>query len=333
MTNLPKVSVLVPAYNVDKYIGEFLNSLVSQTLKEIEIILVNDASPDACHNIISEFLVDDRIKYINKPVNEGLWKARQSAYEMATGEYVINLDPDDYIDEDFFESLYVFGKDNALDVVVGNVQTVNENGTAFGKKALEKANKKKVLKTDEDYKVLLGTPYASWFRLFKREVLERYDYSYLKGELVSYNIQFFDEVRVGVNPEVHYYHRKHSASMSNYDKSAKRISESEEFSWTGLQTKLDLLKSLPISSSSLRKTLYVYIFRVYYSLTMITWIEESPASDYRKKVKRLLKDELHFNFNNFVEYNYWFKPKERLFLGLCLLGLDDIVLKKMKNKK
>ncbi|SDL40024.1 glycosyltransferase family 2 protein [Kriegella aquimaris] len=329
----PKVSVLVPAYNVDQYIRKFLDSLVNQTLKNIEIILVNDASPDSCHDIITEFLVDDRIKYINKAKNEGLWMARQSAYDIATGEYIVNLDPDDYIDDNFLESLYVFGKENELDIVVGNVQSVDENDKAFGKTALHKISKRKVLQSDQDYKVLLGTPYASWFRLFKREVMKNFNYNYLQGELVSYTIQFCDGVKVGVNPEVFYYHRKHGASMSNYDKSAKRISESAEFSWDGIHKKLKHLKALPIASENLRNTLYMYIFRVYYSLTMITWLEENPTKDYKKKVGRLLKDELNFNAKNFFKFVSWFKRKEQIFLSLCLLGFDEIVLKELKKRK
>ena len=329
----PKVSVLVPAYNVDKYIRKFLESLVNQTLKEIEIILVNDASPDTCHEIISEFLVDERIKYINKKVNEGLWMARESAYQIATGEYVINLDPDDYIDDNFFESLYGFGQLNNLDVVVGNVQTVDENGNAFGRTALQKLAHSKVLDADADYKVLLGTPYASWFRLFKKETLERFNYSFLQRELASFNLQFCDNVRVGVNPDVFYYHRKHGASMSNYNKSAKILSKSKQFDWKGIHNKIDSVKTLPISSDDLRDTLNMYVFRAFYSLTMISWLDEEPPNSYKRKVGRLFKKELNFNFKNFVNTVTWFKRNDQLFFSACLLGLDSLVLKKLKKMK
>ena len=325
----PKVSVLVPAYNVDKYIRQFLDSLVNQTLKEIEIILVNDASPDSCHEIISEFLEDKRIKYINKEVNEGLWMARESAYRIATGEYIINLDPDDYIDNNFFESLYVFGKSNDLDVVGGNVQTIDEDGNPFGRTALHKLDQSKILEADADYKILLGTPYASWFRLFRKETLERFDYSYLQRELTSFNLQFCDNVRVGVNPDVFYYHRKHSASMSNYNKSAKTLSKSKQFDWNGIQDKIDSVKRLPISSDALRNILNMYVFRAFYSLTMISWLEKEPSNSYKRKVGRLFKKELNFNLKNFLSNIVWFKRNDQLFFSACLLGFDSLVLEKL----
>lgn len=331
MKNAPKISVLVPAYNVDLYIREFLNSLVNQTLKDIEIIIVNDASPDKCHDIINEFLVDKRIKYINKIENEGLWKARQSAYELTTAEYVINLDPDDYIDLNFLEELYSHGAENDLDIVQSNVKIIDEKNQEIGGCSIGKLKERKVLKTPSDYKILLGSPYASWFRLVKKDLLERFNYNYLKGELTLFSLQFCDNVTVGINPIVSYHYRKHSTSLSNYGKSAKRMSITKEYNWDNIQRKTKELIALPIASEPIRNVLNMYAFRVLYSLTMISWLAEDPSNEYRNQVGNYYKSQFNLTIINYAKHVLWFKRSEQLFLTACILNMESIVSKKLRK--
>jgi len=93
----PKVSVIVPIYNVEKYFERCMRSLLNQTLKEIEIILVDDESPDNCPAMCDEYAgTDNRVKVIHKK-NEGLGFARNSGLEIATGEYVAFVDSDDFV--------------------------------------------------------------------------------------------------------------------------------------------------------------------------------------------------------------------------------------------
>lgn len=102
----PKVSVVVPIYNVEPYLVMCLESLLNQTLKEIEIILVDDGSPDNCPQICDEYAQrDSRIKVIHKK-NAGLGMARNSGIEIATGKYIAFLDSDDYVDSNMYEILY-----------------------------------------------------------------------------------------------------------------------------------------------------------------------------------------------------------------------------------
>jgi len=102
----PKVSIIVPVYNVEKYLDRCVQSLLGQTLKEIEIILVDDGSPDNCPQMCDGYAEkDSRIKVIHKQ-NEGLGYARNSGMEMATGEYVAFVDSDDFVDVNMYERLY-----------------------------------------------------------------------------------------------------------------------------------------------------------------------------------------------------------------------------------
>ena len=102
-----KVSVIVPIYNVEKYIKKCLNSLVNQTLQEIQIILVNDGSKDKSGEIAKEYaqMYKNKILYLEKE-NGGLSDARNYGIPYAEGEYIAFIDSDDYIDENAYEEMY-----------------------------------------------------------------------------------------------------------------------------------------------------------------------------------------------------------------------------------
>lgn len=105
MENQPLISVIVPIYNVEKYLGRCIESIVNQTYKNIEIILVDDGSPDNCPEICDNWeKKDERIKVIHKE-NGGLSDARNAGLEIASGDYISFIDSDDYISLDFFETL------------------------------------------------------------------------------------------------------------------------------------------------------------------------------------------------------------------------------------
>lgn len=102
----PKVSIIVPVYNVEKYLNRCMESLLNQTLKDIEIVLVDDGSPDNCPQMCDEYAKrDNRVKVVHKE-NAGLGYARNSGLEIATGEYVAFVDSDDYVEPDMYERLY-----------------------------------------------------------------------------------------------------------------------------------------------------------------------------------------------------------------------------------
>ena len=102
-----KVSIIIPVYNVEKYLQKCLESLVNQTLKEIEIICINDGSTDKSEEILKIFAQkDDRIIVVNKE-NEGQSVARNVGIKLAKGEFLGFVDSDDWVDLDFFEKLYL----------------------------------------------------------------------------------------------------------------------------------------------------------------------------------------------------------------------------------
>lgn len=113
----PKVSIIIPVYNVEKYIRQCLESVINQTYKNIEIIVINDGTKDGSMKIVEEYLEDKRIKIINKN-NGGLSSARNKGIEEATGEYIYFLDSDDWIEKDTIEVLVKNSKD--VDIIEAN---------------------------------------------------------------------------------------------------------------------------------------------------------------------------------------------------------------------
>ena len=119
------ISVVVPIYNVEKYLRNCIDSIVSQTYYNLEIILVDDGSPDNCGKIIDEYaMLDKRIKTIHK-INGGLSDARNVGIEVATGKYILFVDSDDYIPDDSIEYLYKSLKKNNAHISVGRLKTTS----------------------------------------------------------------------------------------------------------------------------------------------------------------------------------------------------------------
>lgn len=122
------VSIIIPIYNVEKYLRECIDNALKQTYKDIELVLVDDGSPDNCPQICDEYVaLDSRVKVIHQE-NGGLSAARNSGLAMAKGEYVYFLDSDDYIAENAIRQLHDKAKENDLDVVLFDGFVIDEGG-------------------------------------------------------------------------------------------------------------------------------------------------------------------------------------------------------------
>ena len=102
-----KVSVIVPVYNTELYLERCLNSILNQTFKDIELIIVNDNSNDNSHKIIETFINENNnIKYIDNKENKGVSNCRNEAIKISSGEYLLFVDSDDYLEENMIEIMY-----------------------------------------------------------------------------------------------------------------------------------------------------------------------------------------------------------------------------------
>ena len=183
---MPKVSVIVPIYNVEKYLRECLDSIVNQTLKDIEIILVDDGSTDFCPSICDEYAQrDKRLKVIHK-TNEGLGKAYNVGIDNATGEYIGFVESDDFAELNMFEDLYNIAKNNDADVVKSDwfkYFTKSAKNERFYSNSKFIHNKVINIENSGD---ILTIPASVWSAIYKNTFLKENEIRYLETAGASY---------------------------------------------------------------------------------------------------------------------------------------------------
>lgn len=160
------ISIIVPIFNAEKYINKCIDSLLNQTKKELEIILVNDGSTDNTENIIKNYK-DKRIKYY-KNKNQGIGKSRNFGITKATGKYIMFIDSDDYIEDNACELLFEKAEKDNLDIVICDFYREFDNGTKT-KDITPSFNNTTLRKTPElIYKVNL----SPWNKLYKTALIK-----------------------------------------------------------------------------------------------------------------------------------------------------------------
>lgn len=118
MNNKYSISIIIPIYKAEKFICRCLDSLLAQTMSDFEMLLIDDGSPDRCGAICDEYAKKESRVYVVHKKNGGVGAARQTGLDMATGEYVIHVDPDDWVEPDMLECLYDYAKKNDADMVI-----------------------------------------------------------------------------------------------------------------------------------------------------------------------------------------------------------------------
>ncbi|MBQ2835685.1 MAG: glycosyltransferase [Clostridia bacterium] len=168
-----KVSIVVPVYKVEKYLNKSMEALINQTLEEIEIVCVNDGSPDNCLQILKQYQINypnKNIKIIDKK-NQGVWKARFDGILAATGEYIGFVDPDDYITLDFAEKLYNAAQTTGAEIVVCGFQRQDiETGHIYSTEMTQFDGK--TIEMDKNPEDTISINTALWNKLYKTELLK-----------------------------------------------------------------------------------------------------------------------------------------------------------------
>ena len=165
------ISVIVPIYNVAEYLTKCIESIINQTYKDLDIILVDDGSPDECPQICDEYaLKDNRIRVIHKE-NGGLSDARNAGLDIVNGEHISFIDSDDYIEPDMFEKMYTAMQSEKADICICGYKEVDYNGNIIKTVTQEK----QTLSREEALKRLFdGNVYYAIMcnKLFAREVFD-----------------------------------------------------------------------------------------------------------------------------------------------------------------
>ena len=215
---MPKVSVIVPIYNVEKYLEKCINSLLSQTLEDIQIILVNDGSKDNSGNIAKEYEKNNknRIIYVEKE-NGGLSDARNYGLKYATGDFVAFLDSDDYIEKNAYEEMYNKAIEENADYVECDFIWEFPNKIRVDKQYPYK-NKKEMLSF---------VRVVAWNKLIKRQLITDNNLEFPKGlryedvEFTYKLIPFVNKFAYVDKPFIHYVQREGSIANVQNERTAE----------------------------------------------------------------------------------------------------------------
>ena len=218
-----KVSVIVPVYNVEKYIDKCLTSISNQTLKEIEIIVINDGSTDnTLELLLRKEKEDSRIKIINQS-NKGLAKTRNIGLKYSKGKYIIHIDGDDWIENNYLEDMFKFAEKNNLDMVV----------TDYWEELLE-INKKIYRKIDISPEIINSSRFRElfyqrkinnslWNKMIKREIIFKNGIYSLENVTIGEDLAVIIRLmyflnKIGKINKAYYHYNRHSLSMTKQKK-------------------------------------------------------------------------------------------------------------------
>ena len=262
------ISIIVPIYNVEKYLDKCIDSIINQTYTNLEIILVDDGSPDNCPRICDQWaLKDQRIIVIHKP-NGGLSDARNVGIDMAKGEYYFFLDSDDWIRKDAIQILYSLLNEKDADISCCGVELKDEEGMSLSKWSDE--NCPTLMDSDqsmEQYLSKISIGSIAWNKLYKAELFEeiRYPVGRLhEDEFTTWKL-IFKSHRIAYTPECLYYYVQRKGSIVNSGISIKHLDElsamEELWNYLEQEKKIQLLKL--IVSRYFRKSIELYNRYVY----------------------------------------------------------------------
>lgn len=166
-----KLSVIIPIYNVEKYLPKCIESVTNQTYKDLEIILVNDGSTDRCGSICDSYGAgDDRIKVVHKQ-NGGLSSARNIGLDKATGEYIAFLDSDDWIDVEMYETLINLIEREGAEIAVCGFKEVYENETIVNSQTEAITIYDKTGAVNSLFESNLNVRFEVWNKVFTRDII------------------------------------------------------------------------------------------------------------------------------------------------------------------
>lgn len=227
MNTSPKISIIVPIYNVGQFIAQCIESLINQTYKNLEIILVNDGSTDYSSELCNYYAEkDNRITVIHKS-NEGLVSARKSGLKISTGEYIACVDGDDWVEPEMYGSLLKIAMQTNVDIVVaGHKEELNGEIIEIGKNFLPAGFYDSKGLTHEIHKKMLYTGTFSefgiysylWNKLFKREAFYKYQMSvsneiFIGEDAACVYPAILNANNIYITEESHYIYRQHIKSM------------------------------------------------------------------------------------------------------------------------
>ncbi|MBE6587839.1 MAG: glycosyltransferase [Ruminococcaceae bacterium] len=316
---MPKVSVIVPVYNSEKYLRKCLDTLVGQTLEDIEIIVVNDGSPDNSQTIIDEYAE----KYPEKIVsliqeNRGQSAARNNGIAHATGEYIAFVDSDDYIELHALATSYEYAKNNGLDIVCFDYWIVNGDSVTF--------NDHCRMDSDEaDIKYLLNEA-SPWNKLISRRIFSEHGVRFLENiiyedlEMIARLVLYTDKIGY-INEALYFYiiHEGSTMRLKKYNEklaSIYKVMDSLTNSFEG--TKYDKEGVLE----------YMYIEHLLH-LAVYRYLDYPEGAEDIRRIAAIMKE----RYPNWRKNKYYKRCTKKLKIFCELAARKQIKLLKLIMKK
>lgn len=321
------VSIIIPIYNVEKYLPRCLESVINQTLKNIEIILVDDGSPDNCSKICDDYKEkDERIKVIHKR-NEGLGYARNSGLAIASGEYVAFVDSDDFIESNMYEELYDYAKKTKADTCLCGYKKIDNDGNIeyfpnpLGNNVYEKdevINKVllEMLGTKPGYKDDTSIGMSVWKGIYSNKIILENNIEFCSerqfcSEDIIFDIDYFiKSKKVALLSEPLYFYFKNNSSLTTAYKGNRFVKMKILY--------LELIRKC--NEVGILDKAYERIYRTFIGRARACIVEEiiknKDKDDSRNNIKEILKDRELEN----VLRNYPIKklpPKQMIFAYLA----------------
>lgn len=325
-----KISVIVPVYNVENYLEKCLNSLVNQTLEEIEILVINDGSTDNSQKIIDEFQkkFPQKIKAFSKE-NGGLSDARNFGIERASGNFLAFVDSDDYVSENMFLEMYDLAIKNEAELVICNLQKVDEHGNVT-QKLTQIPNLSEKINLEKNFSVFSDISYFACNKIFKKELFEGKRFP--KGmhfediELIPQLLLRCKTLAKTNTYHYHYLERSNSISKSHTERGLDilRAVENVEkaFENSMYSSKKNELKGFQILEG-------IYTFLAYLAFVKDDEVYDKMNLQLKKFIKERdisLKEILiykRFGRNYLLSLPF----KKIIYYLLCFLGLETLVRK------
>lgn len=312
----PLISVIVPIYKVEKYLCKCVDSIINQTYNNLEIILVDDGSPDNCPKICDEYAKKDcRIKVIHKE-NGGLSDARNLGMRITTGEYISFIDSDDYISNDFIETLYTVVKAENSDIVECNIVRFDDGTTPVIEKENCGINS---FSTEKGLSLLIAENKFHqhvWNKLYKSEFALKIPFA--KGKLNEdefWTYQIFGQADkvTKINKSMYFYLQR-SGSIMGENFNLRRLD--------ALEAKAERQKYIEANFPNLKKQAKIDLFGT--CIFMCQSAMKYLKGKEKKQAKKIIKKyaiENKLNKSDFIMINgnsrFWFKFANICFCLCC----------------
>lgn len=326
-----KVSIIVPVYRTKDTLVECVNSLLNQTLEQIEIILVDDGSPDKSGSMCDSFLYDERVKVIHKE-NGGLSSARNAGIKAATGEYIGFVDSDDYIHPDMYRQLYEKIREEKSDICICSHFTVDDAGNIhehYFQGMPEKLSREDIIK----YLVLplIGMKQGSndeevegfvCRNLYRRELIFEYEFKsereYFAEDVVSDLELYIRCNKISILNKCMYYYRYNGESLSNRYRPNVCALLNNLLKWEE-----EYLRQQQLLEQGLSR---LYVTGVKFTLFSIKNVKKGNLrkEDERKEIEKILEQNMFdksIKHCAFMAYNL----KMKVFILLCRMRMVKLL--------